>query len=260
MAASGTQAIDRAAELLSLVVLADEPRAFSDLVSDTGLAKSTASRLLQALERHRLVHKADEAATRPARCSPSTPAATSPIDELIWLAQPALEALGRRHRRDRQPRDRPAATPSCRSRRSTRRSCSARPTGSTSTSRRTARRSARSSTPLAPSPLPREPMERRTDRTVTDPAELARELEQIRTARVTPTRSASSRSASTPIAAPVLDRGGDVDRRGRRLRSQRPASTRSCAASASFSANTCPSALRDPGHATHDQTRKEGAA
>src|SRR6476619_7133419 len=57
---TGTQAIDRAAELLSRVVLADEKPAFGELVTDTGLAKSTASRLLQALERHRLVHRDEE--------------------------------------------------------------------------------------------------------------------------------------------------------------------------------------------------------
>ena len=56
---TGTQAIDRAAELLSRVVLADEKPGFRELVTDTGLAKSTASRLLQALERHRLVHRDD---------------------------------------------------------------------------------------------------------------------------------------------------------------------------------------------------------
>ena len=56
---TGTQAIDRAAELLSRVVLADEPPGFGELVLHTGLAKSTASRLLQALERHRLVHRDD---------------------------------------------------------------------------------------------------------------------------------------------------------------------------------------------------------
>ncbi len=56
-ATSGTQAIDRAAELLSLVVLSDEPQAHADLVARTGLPKSTASRLLQALERHRLLFR-----------------------------------------------------------------------------------------------------------------------------------------------------------------------------------------------------------
>jgi len=35
-AANGTQAIDRAAELLSLVVLSDEPQAHADLVARTG--------------------------------------------------------------------------------------------------------------------------------------------------------------------------------------------------------------------------------
>ena len=92
MAASGTQAIDRAAELLSMVILADEPRPFSDLVADTGLAKSTASRLLQALERHRLVNKAEEGY----EAGPLFAIYASrhePLDELITLAQPTMQEL-----------------------------------------------------------------------------------------------------------------------------------------------------------------------
>jgi DNA-binding IclR family transcriptional regulator len=94
MAASGTQAIDRAAELLSMVVLADEPRPFGDLVSDTGLAKSTASRLLQALERHRLVNKVDEGY----EAGPLFAIYASrhePEREIVWLARPILEAVSR---------------------------------------------------------------------------------------------------------------------------------------------------------------------
>jgi IclR family acetate operon transcriptional repressor len=93
MAASGTQAIDRAAELLSMVILADEPRPFGDLVADTGLAKSTASRLLQALERHRLVNKADEGY----EAGPLFAIYASrhePEREIVWLARPILEAVG----------------------------------------------------------------------------------------------------------------------------------------------------------------------
>jgi IclR family transcriptional regulator, acetate operon repressor len=53
----GTQTIDRAAQLLTLVLDADEPRALSDLADDAELPKSTASRLLSALERTGLVEQ-----------------------------------------------------------------------------------------------------------------------------------------------------------------------------------------------------------
>jgi IclR family transcriptional regulator, acetate operon repressor len=53
----GSQTIDRAAQLLTLVLEADEPRALSDLAGDAELPKSTASRLLSALERQGLVEQ-----------------------------------------------------------------------------------------------------------------------------------------------------------------------------------------------------------
>ena len=52
-----TRAVDRANALLTLVVESSEPRTFTSLVDELGLAKSTTSRLLQALERSRLVHR-----------------------------------------------------------------------------------------------------------------------------------------------------------------------------------------------------------
>src|SRR4051794_32210252 len=53
----GTQAVDRAAALISLVVRADEPLSFTELSDETGLARSTTSRLLAALERTELVER-----------------------------------------------------------------------------------------------------------------------------------------------------------------------------------------------------------
>ena len=47
----------RAAQLLTLVIEADQPRALSDLAGDAALPKSTASRLLSALERQGLVEQ-----------------------------------------------------------------------------------------------------------------------------------------------------------------------------------------------------------
>ena len=53
----GTQAIDRAAHLLTLVLEADQPRPLSELAGDAALPKSTASRLLSALERQGLIQQ-----------------------------------------------------------------------------------------------------------------------------------------------------------------------------------------------------------
>jgi IclR family transcriptional regulator, acetate operon repressor len=55
--ASGTQTIDRAAQLLTLVLEAERPRPLADLAGDAALPKSTASRLLGALERQGLVRQ-----------------------------------------------------------------------------------------------------------------------------------------------------------------------------------------------------------
>ncbi|HET9094950.1 MAG TPA: IclR family transcriptional regulator [Solirubrobacteraceae bacterium] len=56
-AASGTTAIDRGADLLVRVLEAEEPVAVTELASAAGLPKSTASRLLSALERRGLVEQ-----------------------------------------------------------------------------------------------------------------------------------------------------------------------------------------------------------
>lgn len=52
---SGAQAVDRAAQLLSLVLSAETPRPLGELADSAGLPKSTTSRLLGALESHGLV-------------------------------------------------------------------------------------------------------------------------------------------------------------------------------------------------------------
>jgi DNA-binding IclR family transcriptional regulator len=51
----GTQTIERAAQLLVLILLAERPSGLVELATAAGLPKSTASRLLGALERHGLV-------------------------------------------------------------------------------------------------------------------------------------------------------------------------------------------------------------
>ncbi len=93
MATNGTQAIDRAAELLSLVVLSDEPQAHGDLVARTGLPKSTASRLLQALERHRLLFRDEAGSYQAGPLFALYATRHEPLDELTRVARPMLERL-----------------------------------------------------------------------------------------------------------------------------------------------------------------------
>ena len=63
--ATGTQAVDRAAQLLVAVADAVEPIRIGALADATDLPKSTASRLLAALERHALVSATAPGPLRP---------------------------------------------------------------------------------------------------------------------------------------------------------------------------------------------------
>ena len=58
--APGTQSIDRAGEMLARLLESEEPMSLRELAEAADLPKSTASRLLTALERHGLVHQAGE--------------------------------------------------------------------------------------------------------------------------------------------------------------------------------------------------------
>lgn len=90
---TGTQAVDRAAELLSRVVLAESPPAFRELVAGTGLAKSTAHRLLQALERHQLIHRHESGGFSAGPLFALYASRSSPLEELISLAKPTMQSL-----------------------------------------------------------------------------------------------------------------------------------------------------------------------
>jgi DNA-binding IclR family transcriptional regulator len=91
---SGTQAVDRAAQLVSTVVRADEPLTFADLQEASGLAKSTTSRMLAALERCGLVER-DVAGSYVAGSLFWLYAARhDPWEELVRLARPVMERLG----------------------------------------------------------------------------------------------------------------------------------------------------------------------
>jgi IclR family acetate operon transcriptional repressor len=90
----GTQAIDRAAQLLTLVLSSDEPLGVGDLALAAGLPKSTASRLVSSLERHGLVRR--NGARGKVQAGPAILrfAHRGVVDRnLVELAQAPLEAL-----------------------------------------------------------------------------------------------------------------------------------------------------------------------
>jgi IclR family acetate operon transcriptional repressor len=92
-ARSGSQSVDRAAALLDLVVSAPQPRSFTSLVDELGLAKSTTSRLLHALERNRLVQRDRTGAFRAGAVFAAYAARQNAVHDLVELAQPALDRL-----------------------------------------------------------------------------------------------------------------------------------------------------------------------
>jgi IclR family transcriptional regulator, acetate operon repressor len=92
-AASGTQAIDRAAELLVGIVESARPLSVSELSERSGLPKSTTSRLVGALERQGLVQRLGARG----RLRPGPVllryASRDASQALVALAQPSLRRL-----------------------------------------------------------------------------------------------------------------------------------------------------------------------
>ncbi len=87
---AGTQTIDRAAQLLTLVLEAERPRPLAELAGETDLPKSTASRLLGALERQGLIQQRGQRGSFE----------PGPVvrrfahrGQLVELAQPRMDAL-----------------------------------------------------------------------------------------------------------------------------------------------------------------------
>src|SRR3954452_3133256 len=91
---TGTQAVDRAAQLVATVVHADEPLSFADLQESSGLAKSTTSRMLAALERADLLERDDDGAYVACSLFWLYAARHDPWEELVRLARPAMERIG----------------------------------------------------------------------------------------------------------------------------------------------------------------------
>ena len=93
---SGTQAVDRAAQLLTEVVHAVAPVTFTELAAATGLARSTTSRLLLALERNGLVRRDEQGRYQPGEVFVRYAWRGGAEAGLVGVAQPFLEELGAR--------------------------------------------------------------------------------------------------------------------------------------------------------------------
>jgi IclR family acetate operon transcriptional repressor len=92
--AAGTQSIDRAGEMLARLLDSTEPMSLRDLAEAADLPKSTASRLLTALERHGLVHQAGERGKLEPGPAIMRFAHRGGVERhLVELAHPALEAV-----------------------------------------------------------------------------------------------------------------------------------------------------------------------
>lgn len=94
MSTNGTQAIDRAAQLLALVVRADEPISFTELAEETGLARSTTSRLLAALEANHLLERDPAGAYISGPLFALYAARHDPWSQVARLAEPVLQKVG----------------------------------------------------------------------------------------------------------------------------------------------------------------------
>lgn len=94
--APGTAAIDRGAELLVRVLESSQPVALSELASASGIPKSTASRLVSALERRGLVAQDGERGRlRPGPAILRVAERSMLQRSVVELAGPSLESLAR---------------------------------------------------------------------------------------------------------------------------------------------------------------------
>jgi IclR family acetate operon transcriptional repressor len=93
-AQGGTQAVDRAASLLTYIVEADHPVTFGEVTEAAGLARSTTSRLLAALESNRLIERCGAGEYIGGPLFVLYAARHDRSAQLARLAQPTLERIG----------------------------------------------------------------------------------------------------------------------------------------------------------------------
>ncbi|MDO5661579.1 MAG: IclR family transcriptional regulator, partial [Brachybacterium sp.] len=79
--------------LVSLVIHADQPITFTDLVARTELSKSTVSRLLGSLERNGLIERDDEGGYRGGPLFAHYASRFDRVEALLSAAQPGMERL-----------------------------------------------------------------------------------------------------------------------------------------------------------------------
>lgn len=91
---TGAQAVDRAASLLTLVVESEGPITFTELVEESGLARSTTSRLLSALESNHLLERDLGGNYRSGALFALYAARHDPWSQVARLAQPIMEKIG----------------------------------------------------------------------------------------------------------------------------------------------------------------------
>jgi DNA-binding IclR family transcriptional regulator len=90
----GTAAVDRGADLLLRVLESEQPVALTDLASATGIPKSTASRLLSALERRGLIEQdGQRGRLRPGPAILRVAERGMLERNVVELARPSLDAL-----------------------------------------------------------------------------------------------------------------------------------------------------------------------
>jgi DNA-binding IclR family transcriptional regulator len=94
-AVGGTQAVDRAAALLTYVVEADHPVTFAEAIEAAGLARSTTSRLLSALERTQLLERSATGEYVGGPLFVRYAARHDRNKQLAKLAMPTMEEIGR---------------------------------------------------------------------------------------------------------------------------------------------------------------------
>ncbi|MGB3187439.1 MAG: IclR family transcriptional regulator [Ornithinimicrobium sp.] len=92
--AGGTQAVDRAAMLIDLVIRSAEPMSSSTLSEAAGLARSTTSRLLAALERTELLERQSSGLYVGGQLFALYAALHDPWPQVARIAEPVLAAVG----------------------------------------------------------------------------------------------------------------------------------------------------------------------
>lgn len=90
---SGTQSVERTTELVRLVVESEPALTFTDLVTETGLPRSTVSRLLGALERGGLLERDEAGAYRGGRLFADYAQRFDRVEALVRVAHDHLEDL-----------------------------------------------------------------------------------------------------------------------------------------------------------------------